>query len=230
MNNPKTNLWLIIMLLFMSNQFLMGQIYYPTSVKSAFFDNKEILLFEVGINNYSMDYSIHYQYKRFIMSLQYDYNNTKLDINPLNFHEIEIDGVEMHRIQTLGSQTKYSEFRVSYNLNVSQKKLEIGCGIGRNFLTIKNRFFAQIGIGNENNLIDAGITCRASYVENIAGFDILNPIASIPINAIVLEPSIQGKFKLGKFRIINQFGFAIITSKNEDYMKPNLRIGIGYKY
>ena len=88
MKNQSTKWTLIIILFLLTNHNLIGQTYYPSAVKSALFNETEKLMVEVGINNYSTDYSIHYQFKRFVLSLQRDYNNGSLYINPLNFHSI----------------------------------------------------------------------------------------------------------------------------------------------
>lgn len=160
---------------------VMGQLFYPTSVKSTFFNNAENFLVEGGINNYAIDCSVNYRIKRFALSVQYDYNNENLDINPLNFYSIEVQGIESHRIQSKAKSTKYGEFKISYIPKLEKRKLEIGIGMGRNWILNKNRYFAQIGLGNENKFIDAGVTIRGSYVERLFGFDILGlPWTSSP--------------------------------------------------
>ncbi len=45
---------------------------------------------------------------------------------------------------------------------------------------------------------------------------------------LTLEPFLQGKLKVHKFRFIGQFGYSIILKEGHDYMKPMLAVGMEY--
>ncbi|MEM6964941.1 MAG: hypothetical protein AAF573_09260 [Bacteroidota bacterium] len=204
---------------------LQAQLYYPTSVKSPFFTDTERFMVEAGTNNYALDFSVNYQVRRFIFSLQHDYNNENLSINPLNLNTWDVQGIETHRIQSSAEMTEYSEMQIGHSPNLKKIKLEGSLGIGRNWNADRSRYFAQVAIGNENRFIDAGLVVRGTYVEDLTSF-----ISDVTKNVVVLEPAIIGRIKVGRFRIINQFGYSMIMDGAEDYMKPNFRIGLGYKY
>ena len=111
----------------------------------------------------------------------------------------------------------YVEIGFGYNFKLESQKLSLIGGIGQQFQDVNTRYFLQLDWGSESKLINAGISLRSNYT-------IIDKT-----NLITLEPVIQGKVKIWKFRIVNQFGYSIAIKKNHDYMKPILTIGLEYK-
>lgn len=211
--------------------------YYPTSVKSIFLNSDEKVNLEIGVNNYALDFYALYRYKKIAFGLKYDYNgNRKLWINPLNFNPYNNLNSLSHRIQSGNGlvKAKYLELQSGYIFNEENKKIELGFGYGIELVQKMNRYFVQTGISYENELMEVGFIFRANSVTKLEKLYIPMSFGQIEIKEelkfpFIVEPNFRWMIKVWKLRIINQFGFALIINKSEDYLKPNFRIGIGLR-
>jgi hypothetical protein len=193
-------------------------LYIPVTINSPLFiKNKESEL-QIGakINNYGLNFSFAGQLKRKILIFSVQQNSGNIKFDPLNFNEYYEPGQATHLIQSYPSKMFYCELGVGYDIPLKKQKLSLLLGIGQQFQKNNSRYFFQIDWGNENKIINAGVSLRGNY-------SLINDISFA-----TLEPVIQGKVKVWKFRIVNQFGYSIAIKKKHDYMKPILTAGLDF--
>lgn len=209
----------------LANLSCYGQQYLPISIYTPQFNNQSILQTELGINNFGLNYSLGFQFKRMLATIHYEYSNANIYIDPLKIN----GGSEANQIQSIPFLSNYIEASLGYNLKIPNQKMSTYIGVG-NHLTSKDwRYFVQLDWGNESNVIDAGVSIRGSYAQ-ASSLDIFNPQSLIPKRVFVVFPSLFGKLKFWKFYIKKQFGYAVILNKNGDFLQPLFTIGVGYRY
>ena len=213
---------LVVLILGLLFSEIFGQtknLYIPVTINSPLFSNDKNREIQLGtkINNYGLIFNIDGQLKRKILIISIQQNNGNVKFDPLKFNNYYYQGQENHLIQSYPINMFYVEIGFGYNFKLESQKLSLIGGIGQQFQDVNTRYFLQLDWGSESKLINAGISLRSNYT-------IIDKT-----NLITLEPVIQGKVKIWKFRIVNQFGYSIAIKKNHDYMKPILTIGLEYK-
>jgi hypothetical protein len=214
----KTIIFVAIALSFFNTGYGQNNLYIPVTINSPLFIKNQIKEFQIGtkVNNYGLFFNLAGQYKRKVLTFSIQQNNGNIKFDPLNFNKYFNQGQETHLIQSYPRNIFYCELGLGYDFNISKQKLTFLTGIGHQFSQTITRYFLQLDWGNESKLINAGTTIRANYaiVEND--------------HLITLEPVVQGKVKIKKIRIVNQFGYSIPIKKHHDYMKPILTLGLEY--
>lgn len=190
--------------------------YIPVTINSPLFKKDIEKEIQAGsfINNYGLHLHFARQLKKRIIIFSFQQNDGNIKFDPLHFNKYRSQGQEFHLIQSYPTKMFYCEFGTGFILKSKSKKLSLTTGIGHEFQNKNTRFFLQFEIGNESRIMNAGASIRANYTTfNSSSF-------------IALEPVVQGKLKIGKLRIVNQFGYSIAIKKHHDYMKPILTVGI----
>jgi hypothetical protein len=193
-------------------------LYVPVTINSPLFSQESGKEWQIGakINNYGLHFNFAAQSNNKILIFSIQQNNGNIRFDPLNFNEYYAFGQEKHLIQSYPAKMFYCEIGVGQNFYINTQKLSLLTGLGRQFQNNNTRFFVQFDWGNEFGLINAGVSLRGNYttVQNNSLF--------------TLEPIVQGKFKIWKLRIVNQFGYSIAVKKDHDYMKPIFTAGLEY--
>ena len=206
-----------LLLVFESN----GQtsaLYIPVTINSPLFAKGKEKELQTGllINNFGLNFNLAglLKNKIIIFSIQQNNGNTRFD--PLNFNKYYTLGQKSHLIQSYPTRMRYGELGFGYDFKHQSQKLSLIAGVGQQFQRMNTRFFLQFDCGNESRLINAGLSVRGNYtfVRNE--------------ELITIEPVVQGKVKIGKFRIVNQFGYSIAIKEEHDYMKPILSAGLQF--
>jgi len=196
----------------------IDNLYIPVTINAPLFKNNKCKELQIGskINNYGLHINFAGQSKSKILIFSIQQNNGNIKFDPLNFNEYYIQGQDKHLIQTYPTKMLYCELGVGYNLNMNKQKLSFLSGVGQQFLNKNTRYFIQLDFGKENKLINVGVSLRGNYakIQNQSFF--------------TLEPLIQGKVKIWKLRIVNQFEYCIAINKGNDYMKPVFTIGLEF--
>ena len=209
----------LILLLFSAESFGHERtLYIPVTINSPLFTKNTKKEIQVGakINNFGLNFNIDGQWKRKILIVSIQQNNGDVEFDPLNFNHYYYQGQDKHLIESYPTKMFYAEIGFGYDIKLRSQKLSLIAGIGQQFKHNNTRCFLQLDWGNENKLINAGISVRGNYT-------MINKT-----NLITLEPVVQGKLKIKKFRIVNQFGYSIAIKKHHDYMKPILTVGLDY--
>jgi hypothetical protein len=215
---PKNTLILIFLLQFSFFKIsgLTTSLYIPVTIHSPLFKKDTDKEIQAGsfINNYGLHLHFARQLKRRIIIFSVQQNDGNIKFDPLHFNKYRSQGQEFHWIQSYPTKMFYCEIGTGLILNSKSKKLSLITGIGHEFQNKNTRFFIQFEIGNESRIMNAGASIRANYTSfNNSSF-------------FALEPAVQGKLKIGKLRMVNQFGYSIAIKKHHDYMKPVLTVGI----
>ena len=208
--------WMIVLI----NLSCYGQQYLPISIYTPQFNNQSVLQTELGINNFGLNYSLGVQFKRMVATFHYEYSNASIYIDPLKVN----GGSEANQIQSIPFLSNYFEASLGYNLKIPNQKLSTYIGVGNHLSSNNWRYFVQLDWGNENDIIDAGVSMRGSYTK-ASSLDLFNPHSLIPKTIFVFSPSIFGKLKLWKLYIKKQFGYAIILNENGDSLQPLFTLG-----
>ncbi|MBU2557011.1 MAG: hypothetical protein KJ578_04435 [Bacteroidetes bacterium] len=148
-----------------------------------------------------MNYSFAGQLKNHILIGSLQLNTGTIRFDPFNFNDYWEQGEETHLIQSKPSDMLYFELGYGYNYQHKTQKLSLVGGVRQQFRNSNTRFFMQFEWGNESELINAGVSLRANFTI-VNGF-----------NLFTLEPVVQGKVKIGSFRIVNQFGYSIAIKR-----------------
>ena len=209
---------LVVALSIIVNGQVQQELYTPVSINSPLFNRTDEIQIGANINNFGLNYKLAGQFKNkiFIFSLQH--NSGRIMFDPLNFNKYWENGEENHLLQTKPSKMLYVEFGFGYNFQHKTQKINFLAGFGRQIVNPDSRLFVQFDWGNESRLINAGVSLRANYTQ------------VQQVNLIILEPSVQGKIKFWKLRLINQFGYSIPIKKKQDYMKPTITVGLEYVF
>ena len=193
-------------------------LYIPVTINSPLFAKDKNAELQIGakINNYGLLFNLSGQLKRKVLTFSVQKNDGNIKFDLLNFNEYYYQGQEAHLIQSYPTSMFYCELGLGYDFNISKQKLTLLTGIGHQFSQTNTRYFIQFDWGNESKLMNAGTSIRANYttIENS--------------KLITIEPTAQGKIKIGKLRVVNQFGYSIAIKKHHDYMKPILTFGMEY--
>lgn len=211
---------LFLILVFLSNV-SVGQpdnLYIPVTINAPQFikDKDKELQIGTKINNYGLHFNLAGKLKRKILIFSIQQNNGNIKFDPLNFNKEYYALEETHLIQSHPTKMFYCELGFGYNFNFSSQKLSLIAGVGQEFTYTNTRYFLQLDWGNESKLMNAGVTLRANYT-------------TVNDNSLItLEPMVQGKIKIWKFRIVSQFGYSFAFKENQDYMKPILTFGLEY--
>jgi hypothetical protein len=210
---------LIVSTLFISKIFGQTEsLYIPVTINAPLFNNIINNEQQVAtlINNYGIQLHYARQSKQFILIAGIQQNNGNLKFDPLNFNKYRDQDQETQLIQSYPTKMFYSELGMGYNFKLKSQKLTMMAGLGYQFHNYNTRYFIQFDWGNEHKIINAGVSFRGNYTF-IKGCDFFT-----------LEPVVQGKIKIWKFRIVNQFGYSIALKKDHDYMKPILSVGLEF--
>ena len=190
--------------------------YIPVTINSPLFAKNIEKEFQAGslINNYGLNFHFNGHFKNKIIIFSVQQNNGYIKFDPLNFNKYYSQGQESHLIQSYPTKMLYGELGFGYNFKLYSQKLSLITGFGQQFQNKNTRYFIQLDWGNESKLINAGVSLRGNYtlVKNNEFF--------------TLEPVIQGKVRIWKLRIVNQFGYSIAIKKKHDYLKPILTVGL----
>lgn len=207
---------MVVMFAIITNGQIQQEFFTPVTINSPLFNRTDEIQIGANINNFGLNYKVAGQFKNriFIISLQHNTGQIKFD--PLNFNKYWEIGEEHHLIQTKPSKMLYVEFGFGYNFQHKTQKINLLAGFGRQIVNPNSRLFVQLDWGNESRLINAGVSLRANYTQ------------VQQVNLIILEPTVQGKIKFWKLRLINQFGYSIPIKKKQDYMKPTITVGLEY--
>ncbi len=193
-------------------------LYIPVTINSPLFFNDENKEIQVGtkINNFGVNVNAAGQLNKKILIVNIQYNNGKINFDPLHFKKYYSPGKGEQLIQSYPSEMFYAEMGLGYNFKLHSQKLCLIAGIGQQFQNTNTRYFLQLDLGHEGRLVNAGASLRGNYT-------VVNHV-----NLITLEPVLQWKAKIWKLRFVNQFGYSIAIIRKHDYMKPILTIGLEY--
>lgn len=213
----KTLLLILIIGLFTVDGFsqAIDKKYIPVTINSPLFNHNDELQFGANVNNYGLNFKYSGQLDDKILIISVQQNTGIIKFDPLHFNRNQtFESSDL--IQSLPSKMLYGEIGFGYNFKLKTQKLSFIAGLGQQLDNPNTRLFTQLDWGNESRIINAGVSLRANYtIINHLGF-------------FTLEPVIQGKVKIKKFRIVNQFGYSIIVKEDHDYAKPILTIGLEY--
>lgn len=180
-------------------------LFNPVSVNAPFNNGYDQLLGGVRFNNYGVhgNFSVQKDNKVFIVSVQD--NSDVLNFDPLGFSDVPVIGSTNHPMT-------YLEMGGGYNFELASFYVTTLAGFGTQFKDKSNRVFVQLDWYNEGNIIAAGVSVRGNYVRvNDESY-------------LVLEPMLQLKIPIWKFRIVHQFGYAFGVDKT-----PIIALGIEFK-
>lgn len=217
----KSGILILLLFLFSSGSYSqVSNLYIPVTINSPLFAKNKEKEFQIGskINNYGLHLNFAGQIKNRVLIFSIQQNNGNLKFDPLNFNEYYEQGQKNHLIQTYPTKMFYCELGAGYDFKIPSQKLTVIAGGGQQFYPGVSRLFVQFDWGNEGRLINAGLTIRGNYkFENF-----------LKESLFTLEPAIQGKLKIWKLRLFNQFGYSLALKKDHDYMKPFLTVGFEY--
>lgn len=190
--------------------------FIPVSVNAPIFGQNEVVKVDAVASNYGFNLSIVGKRKdKFVLiSLQSDI----LHFDPFR---IKMDSrYERYSKEPLiadyPKKMLYGEAGIGYDFKWGSKSVNLMGGVGQQFENPNTRFFAQFSMGQNGKLIDAGFSLRANVTR------VNDRLITI------LEPVILGKVKIGSFRLVHQFGYAVIVVRGEDYGRPILSFGLEY--
>lgn len=207
---------MVVMFAIITNGQIQQEFFTPVTINSPLFNRTDEIQIGANINNFGLNYKVAGQFKNRIFIISMQHNSGQIKFDPLNFNKYWEIGEENHLIQTKPSKMLYVEFGFGYNFQNKTQKINLLAGFGRQIVNPNSRLFVQLDWGNESRLINAGVSIRVNYTQ------------VQQVNLIILEPTVQGKIKFWKLRLINQFGYSIPIKKKQDYMKPTITVGLEY--
>lgn len=189
------------------------EFYIPVTVNASFFGIKDEVQIGANINNFGFNYNFSGQLKNKILVLSYQQTNGTTNFDPLNFKNNPFSyGLK----QDLPAKTNYIEAGFGYNFHLINHSIALLAGVGRQFELPNDRMYLQIDWSDNYRTLNSGVSLRGNYT-NSSGEKL-----------VVLEPVIQGSFRVWKLRILNQFGYSIPIKKGYTNMEPILTLGIKY--
>lgn len=149
-----------------------------------------------------------------ILSLQTGQGAGNFD--PLNLNDNANTATPNQRITGVPKRMLYTELLFGLKSLGKFKKLGLASGLSAEFEDPGLNIFIELEFHNEGRLIETSYLDRLIYMVGPSGGKMIN------------QSAIEGKFKIGDLRILNQFGFSY--EFNLAYIRPCMTFGLEYLF